>query len=381
MRISGQSICILRTSEFTSDPRVDRLARFLIGQGADVRLVGINRSGIPKNREVSNGIRIERLTFSKRSRLPVGSILFAPFLGLWMMWSFLRLVKLRPSVVIACDFDAMIPSLLYGSFGRSSFIYNPHDFYADNFKKPIPDFVGSIVRFLEKRLVRRAKGLILPDISRVRQFSGSALPNHVVEVVNAPTDIVRDAVDLSRHDVPDGTMIVFYGGQLSKHRGLQTLVDAVHGMSGVHLVIAGHGEHEDYIKWYIANHLNCTFIGRVSHLDIMRLTNACAVVAAMYDPAIPNHLFASPNKLYESMCYGKPIIVNDGTRLADLVTSHNCGVVVPYGDRHAVESTLSRLRDDVDSRVQLGENGRRVFESQYVWSIMEQRLLRFFQSL
>lgn len=381
MKISGESICILRTSEFSPDPRVDRLAGFLVGQGANVRLLGINRSGRSKPRESSGYIQIERFTIPCGSRLPVGNLLFAPFLGLWIVWSFFRLNRLRPSTVIACDFDAMIPSLFYAMVAGASFIYNPHDFYADNFKKPIPDFVGSLIRELERRLVHHAKGLILPDITRLKQFSNSKLPCHIVEIVNTPIDIVEDTIDLSEYHVSDGQVVVFYGGQLSRHRGLVKLVDAIHELNGVHFIVAGHGEHEDFITKYIANHSNCTFIGRVSHRDVMRLTKACDVVVALYDPAIPNHLFASPNKLFESMCYGKPIVVNDGTRLSDLVSLHKCGLVVPYGDHRAIMDAMRKLRDDKDLRILLGANGRKAFEAQYRWSAMEKRLVPFFDSL
>lgn len=381
MKISGEFVCILRSSEFRTDPRVDRLANFLLKYGAHVRLVGMNRSGVASPQEFSGAVHIDRLTFSRTGKLPAGSALLAPFIGLWMTWSTLRLIRLRPSIVIACDLDAMIPSVLFARFAGSSFIYNPHDFYSDNLKKPIPNFIAGIARKLEWRLVHSAKGLILPDISRVEQYSGSALPSHIVEIVNTPTDIDSDGFDLSRYSVPAGKMLVFYGGQLSRHRGLLEIIDAVHGLSGVHLVIAGHGEHEDYIKSYVDNRSNCTFIGRVSHRDIMRLTNACSVVVAMYDPSIPNHLFASPNKLFESMCYGKPIIVNDETRLAKLVISHECGIVIPYGNRGSVARALVKLRDDINLRMLLGANGKKAFDSQYVWSIMENRLVSFFEML
>ena len=80
------------------------------------------------------------------------------------------------------------------------------------------------------------------------------------------------------------------------------------------------------------------------------------------------------------MC-GKPIIVNEGVATADKVCEENCGLVVPYGDYEALKEAVLTLKNNPELRKELGENGRRAYETKYNWKIMEKRLLDLYASL
>lgn len=381
MNIRDELVCVVRSSEIAPDPRAERLAGFLTGEGARVIILGLNRSGRSARRESLMDFKVERLTMLSKRSLPDGKITLAPFLVVWALWAFLKLLQRRPSVVIGTDFDSMLPCLLYSLITRSELVYDPHDFWADNFRKPMPRFVAPVVSYLDKRLVRYSAALILPDISRIAQYSGALLPERIVEIVNTPSDLLCPSTSDFELGVPIGKMIVFFGGRLGVDRGLLSLIRVVDREPQVHAVIAGYGEEEDQVVAYIRNHKNCTFLGRLSHDRVMSLTRISDVVFAMYNPEVPNNVFASPNKLFEAMACGKPVVVNDGTRLADLVRMHNCGIIVPYDDDRKLASALRELQRDRDIGLVLGENGLRAYEENYTWEEMELRLRTLFDSL
>ena len=81
------------------------------------------------------------------------------------------------------------------------------------------------------------------------------------------------------------------------------------------------------------------------------------------------------------MMLGKPIIVNEGTSATDKVREENCGLVVPYGDIDALRDAVLKLKNNPQLRKELGENGRRAYETKYSWNIMEKRLLDLYKSL
>jgi len=381
LKIQDELICIVRSNEFAPDPRTERLARFLAKSGARVTLLGLNRSSSSMNRELVQGVEIERLGFGRKSKLPAGDLTLSPFVLIWMVWSITRLLRHRPATVIASDFDALLPSLFYFLLRKPRLIYNPHDFYADNLRHPTPNLLTVIVRTLERRYVGRADALILPDVSRLRQYPDSRLPSHFVEIVNSPNDLFVDKIpDASKKLTVDG-ISVFYAGQLDKTRGLMQLMNVVKREDGIHLILAGHGVHEDQLIQLARTCRNITFVGKIGHSDVMSLTQQCDVVFAMYDPRIPNNVYASPNKLFEAMACGKPILVNDGTRLAELVRTHECGIVLEYGNEEVLSAALRKLRDNRILRDGLGDNGKKAFESNYVWRIMEDRLRAFFDSI
>lgn len=80
------------------------------------------------------------------------------------------------------------------------------------------------------------------------------------------------------------------------------------------------------------------------------------------------------------MC-GKPIIVSEGTSMANIIEKYANGLVVPCDDIDAIKEAVLRLKNDTRLRQILGENGRKAFDSFYNWEIMEKRLLNVYDKL
>jgi glycosyltransferase involved in cell wall biosynthesis len=126
---------------------------------------------------------------------------------------------------------------------------------------------------------------------------------------------------------------------------------------------------------------NIAWHGRVPYQIAMQLSGEADVVIATYDPVIPNHRFSSPNKVFEAMLLGKPIIVAHDTNMDRIITQAECGIIIPYGDEAALESALQRLQDEPGLRLRLGENARRAYDTTYSWQIMQHRLIDLYEQL
>jgi len=116
------------------------------------------------------------------------------------------------------------------------------------------------------------------------------------------------------------------------------------------------------------------YLGYISHNEIMQQTDLADVIVALYDPKIPNNLYASPNKLFEAMMLKKPIIINSETTASMIVKRYNCGISIPYGSVDDLYTALQKLKNGEYRKV-LGENGRIAYEHQYDWREMEKRIL------
>ena len=122
----------------------------------------------------------------------------------------------------------------------------------------------------------------------------------------------------------------------------------------------------------------CDALG-VSYDEVLDQTAGCQVVAALYDPAVPNNRFAAPNKLFEAMMFEKPVLVSEGTLAADIVREVGCGIVVPYGDREALKRALEKLMLSSEEASAMGARGRAAFEQRYNWKAMEPILLQLYR--
>lgn len=91
-------------------------------------------------------------------------------------------------------------------------------------------------------------------------------------------------------------------------------------------------------------------------IDGINMENAADVVYAMYCKVNPNHFYAAPNKYYEAMLLGKPLITTKGTIPGDKVEK--------YGTGWAIEEDIEELRALVRSlsKKEINEKGDRALE-------------------
>jgi glycosyltransferase involved in cell wall biosynthesis len=119
----------------------------------------------------------------------------------------------------------------------------------------------------------------------------------------------------------------------------------------------------------------------VSYQRALQLSATADVLFATYDPAIPNHKYSSPNKIFEAMMLAKPIIVAAGTNMDRIIKEFDCGCIVSYGDIPGLEKTLQSLAADPELMRIMGENARMAYETRYDWALMSQRLLQVYEKV
>ena len=161
---------------------------------------------------------------------------------------------------------------------------------------------------------------------------------------------------------------------MDKSRGLEFIIDAVKELAFLKLIIAGNGNHKNIIEREAALNKNINYLGRLNYDDVLEMSFQADILFAFYDPKIPNNRYASPNKLFESMMCGKPIIMNSETSASKIVQNENCGITVDYGNVKSIKDALIQLKN-THIRLELGKNGRKAYETKYSWKIMEKRLL------
>jgi glycosyltransferase involved in cell wall biosynthesis len=170
-----------------------------------------------------------------------------------------------------------------------------------------------------------------------------------------------------------------YIGLLQVERGLLDVLEALRRHPAWTLDLAGFGGDEAQILQAAAGMPNLTFYGRVSYEKAIQLSAAADVLFALYDPAIPNHRYSSPNKVFEALMLGKPVLVARHTNMDRIVEESGAGLVVDYGDVNAIEAALLRLAEQPGLRQALGQSARRAYERDYDWKVMQRRLLEVYR--
>ena len=371
-------VLICRSNPISPDPRVEKIARALVAGGYRVQLLGWDQTGqLPLHGELDD------IPF-QRCRVPLKRVK-----GLWNFWFELRwqaallswLVRNRKTfdIIHACDFDTVLPALICKYIFSKKLIYDIFDFYADMLRFT-PKMIKAIIRRVDLRVINRVDAVILADDSRKEQISGSK-PRQLAIIYNSPEDqyTLLDA-DVSPH--PDTRSLhIVYVGNLQIERGLLELADVMGKHLDWKLDLAGYGSDEARIQSAVAKLPNVIWHGKIPFQRAMELISMADVIVATYSPQIPNHRFSSPNKLFEAMMLGKPVIAARGSNIDRIVVKENCGMVIDYGDVEALESSLAFLQHHPTSRQEYGHRARKAYENTYNWSIMQNRLMALYQGL
>ncbi len=368
-------VVLCRSNPVAPDPRVEKAARALHAAGYAVQIVAWDRTASLPTPEVRPEFVIHRLALPAgfgRGWRNLGPLLRWQWrLGRWL-WTHRRSFD----IIHACDFDTIWPALWCRWWCRKRVVYDIFDFYADHARLPAA-WLRAVMRRLEWWAAARADGVILVDEVRRAQLGPTRL-RHWTVVYNTPED---QKARLTFEPSPAGRLRLAYVGLLQAGRGLETVLTVLRRHPEWHLDLAGFGA--DAAHWQaLAQALpNVTWHGRVSYDTALALNARADVLLALYDPSVPNHRYASPNKLFEAMMLGKPVLVAAGTHIDEVVQRWQCGLVVPYGQPQALEQALALLASQPELRRRLGQHARRAYEEHFGWAQMAQRLRALYQAI
>jgi len=360
------------------DSAVYKVAKTLAQNGYDVKLLVWDRQG---NLNGKNGEEYSICTFNLKAPYDKFTALF--YLPIWWIYEFFFLLKDKCDIIHACDLDTLIPAIIVKLVKRVKLCYTIYDFYANNLPDGRPYLIRKAIRRLvaaiEKIGIGFTEALFLVDESRYEEVRGARI-NKLVYIYNSPPECFY--THQRRNSSAEEEIIMFYAGLIHKSRGLEYMIKAVEDMDNVRLIIAGTGPDKNLLENLPVDvRKKIQYIGWIPYEEVIKKTLEADILFAFYDPKIPNNRYASPNKLFEAMMCGKPIIVNDGTSMSNIVRKEDCGLVAPYGDIDAIKEIILRLKNDPSLRQRLGGNGRKAYEEKYSWTIMERKLLDLYDGL
>lgn len=371
-------VLFLRSNPIAPDPRVEKEATSLAKSGYRVMLLGWDRTAsfpLKEAKDFGTIFRIRaRAYFGKGLRNLPSLLKWQVFLLLWL-WRH----RQEFDVIHACDFDTVLPALVIARLFRKKLVYDIFDFYADMLRNT-PNFLKRIIRKIDLWVINKADAVILADAARQEQIRGSTLKRLEV-IYNSPVkpDNLQDQEEVADKNY---RLRIAYVGLLQVERGLLEMLKVVGQHPDWHLDLAGFGGDEPLILSAASELSNVTFHGRVPYETALQLMAKADVLFATYDPRIPNHRYSSPNKVFEAMMLGKPIIVARGMGTDRLVEKYNLGFVVEYGNILELEQALSTVaRWTIIQKKQFALRAREVFTTYFSWDKMEERLLKVYEKL
>ena len=377
VRTNFARVLFCRSNPIDPDPRVEKEARALLRAGYDVEVIAWDRTANLPQREVKDGFTIHRLPIPAEYAQGMGN-LSALLRWEWGLFWWLVNHRQRFDLIHACDFDTVLPAVFCKWLFRKKLVYDIFDFYADHLRKT-PPIIKQLIRWVDLNIITWADGVILVDDVRREQIEGGN-PKRLAVIYNSPED-VHDQLEIVNQEQADQELDIVYVGLLQFERGLMELLSVLETHPDWQLDLAGFGGDAEAILNKADQLPNVRWQGRIPYQKTLEMTARADVSFATYDPEITNHRYASPNKIFEAMMLGKPIIVAEGTNMDHIAGLNQCGLVVEYGNPQELEKALLQLEKNPELRCTLGTNGREAYLREYSWEIMTNRLMDLYRQV
>lgn len=350
-----------------ADVRSIKTCRSLVRLGHEVHFVGWNRRDEePICRVDDVQLHLMQLPVPHGRSTLWGQIKFA-------FYAIKQLRAIRPDVVCAINEDNVLRAAPFKRIFFDRLVCDFYDSHADRFSnKPLPiRWLVNSASYFCKAISDR---LIVTDTYRWARLG--KFRNKATIVQNVP----EDPGEHLALNFPTGPTKVFVTGAMSTRRGLEQILQAVEHSPEATIVAAGMPSDEFAAETFV-KHPRVDYRGVVTPAESLELAAQCDAVFAFYEPSCENHLFASPNKLFDGMSVGRPVIINSEVKMSELADRLAVGLLAKYSDAERLLEIVESLPARRENLPAFAEMSRQRFLQDHSWEKMESLLAELYQSL
>ena len=377
-------------ADYPWDVRVQKVIVGLRRRGWYVDVVARNKRN-SSDCETIDGATIHRLPSIRfLGRSLNGLLSFPAFLNpRWIrhIWRVAR--RTKPDVILVRDLPLAPAAIWVGRLLRTPVVLDMAEDYPgllralweNRVAKPVDRLVRNptLASFVERWVLRRVDGVVCVIEESADRVRSLGVPEPKISVVrNTPiideTSKRRDNLDAS------GELLIAYLGLIERHRGVHDLVRAVVECRKrnwpVKLVVVGDGVGLPEIR---ALATECGELGHgVELLGRLENRRAIEVIAKANVGAIPHIPCAAwnttiPNKLFDYMSLGLPVLASDVPPVRRIVLQEGCGVCYRSGDIMDLVSKIEELRS-LSTRTRMAAAGIAAVAERYNWLQDSERL-------
>lgn len=244
--------------------------------------------------------------------------------------------------IVTSSLDMLLIARLATMFGDYDIRHQVRDLHALQLEKGLR---SSLLRFIERLLLRRVSKVVVSSPKFASEYYDRLYSGEIVLLENVPQAVVWKGFERRRCD--DGVFVIGYIGILRYKESLYRLIETVERMVNegfrIKVVFAGGGSPENLadIQGRITVEDAFSFSGPYEYArDIKGLYKDVDLIYAVYDEHNLNCQLAMPNKFYESILSGIPILVARNTFVGEETERHGIGQVVSVDEPDNLYSVL-----------------------------------------
>jgi glycosyltransferase involved in cell wall biosynthesis len=363
-------ITLAVTNDIITDQRVRRIALSLLKRKAQVRIIGCC---FQKNRAIiDEGYRTTRMIMLFKK----GPLFYTEYnirLFFWLLFE-------KADLFVSNDLDTLPAVFLASKIRKKTLVYDSHEYFTE-----LPELLG---RKIVKQIWENMEALMLPYI----KYSYTVSPSIAAEynkkyninmkvIRNLPRKIsgtIKSSIILGKNH----EKIILYQGSLNMGRGLEMAIKAIQYTSNVKLIIIGTGQIENELK-QLAISLDLEdsviFTGRISPDELVQYTIQADLGISLEEKLGLNYYYALPNKLFDYIQAGIPVLVSDLPEMSALVNHYKIGLVTHTSDPQKLALLFIEMLYDSVKRAYWKTNLDNASQ-ELCWENEEEKLLEIYDN-
>lgn len=292
------------------------------------------------------------------------------------------------------DPDLLVPALLLKIKKRKPIVYDIHEHFNIIFPFKFPDIwpmrqlIGMMVLFAETFLGIMFRNISLVYEEHQKRFSWAGCK--IVHTPNFASLVDFQPIEISEKQWYDRVKKVLFIGSLSSERGALLIPQIAKLVRDKHpevefivtkrfhnaaqekemLEFLSKPEYKDVI----------TFIENVNGNELPSVVRKAGIALSVDQPTKIG-LTSQPTKTFEYMSQGLAIVASALPNTIEYVKGVGCGVVVDPKDPQAYADQIISLVENPQKTIEMGKIGQKAFIEKYNWSVVEKRLVRFYEEI
>jgi glycosyltransferase involved in cell wall biosynthesis len=370
-------------------------ARALVDAGHEVTVL-TSASNLPdefRTRFVSRGeidgidVRAVRVGYSNYMGHVRRILSFAAFM-LSSVWVALRVP--RPDVVFASStpITVALPGLAVSRIKGVPFVFEVQDLWPEAAIQMGAirrhGIIATVAKRLERAAYRHASAVVPVSPGMAEGVVAEGTPPQKIHMIPNFSDLElfhpgRKDASLSRRYGLAGKFVVGYTGAIGPSNAVHEQVPEAarvleeRGRDDIVFVIAGDGKSLPELERLTEGLGNVRLLGRIPKTEVPALTRTADVLMALFGDK-PILATNSPNKFFDALASGRPVIVNQPGWTRELVEDNGAGLYVPVADGVALADAIVSLADHPKRTKAMGVAARALAEEAFGRDLQAERI-------
>ncbi len=327
-------------NDLVTDQRVHKMCLTLTVMGFDVLLVGRKlKNSLPMDSRPYKSHRM-RLLFNK------GALFYAEF----NIRLFLFLLFRKFDILTSNDLDTLLPNYLASKIKNKPLIYDSHEYFTE-----VPELVNrpgmqKIWKSIEKTIFPKLKDVITVNESIANLFEKEyGIKPHVVRNVPFKGMVIKKKNRKELGLPEDKFIFILQGSGINIHRGAEEMVEAMKYVDGALLLIVGGGDVIEILKKEAQKpELKDKIIikGKLPYEEMMQYTVNSDMGLTLDKPNNINYKYSLPNKLFDYLKAGIPVLASDLLEIRKIIEKYNVGTFIPGHDPEKIAGKIKEIITD-----------------------------------